>query len=179
MTGGAIIPGAGEGARWYVVQARQRSELRAARELDNQGFEAFLPRYLRTRRHARKATLVGVPLFPGYLFVRLDPSRQRWRSINGTYGVARLIASESGPLPIADAVVDGLRARLDGDGYIAMSPRPDFAQGQVVRIRSGSFAETLGLFEGFRDQDRVAVLLDLLGGKVRVLLDEGMVEKAA
>lgn len=179
MTGDAVISPAGEGARWYVVQARHLSEQRAALELANQGFEAFLPRYLRKRRHARKVTLVAAPLFPGYLFVRLDPSRQRWRSINGTYGVARLVASESGPLPIADAVVAGLRARLDGQGYIAISQRPDFAPGQLVRIRSGSFAETLGLFEGFRDQDRVAVLLDLLGGKVRVLLDEEMVEKAA
>lgn len=167
------------GARWYVVQARHLSEQRAVHELENQGFEAFLPCYLRKRRHARKVTFAPAPLFPGYLFVRLDPARQRWRSINGTYGVARLVAGESGPLPIADAVVEGLRARRDGQGYIALSQRPDFAPGQVVRIRSGSFAETLGLFEGFRDQDRIAVLLDLLGGKVRVLLDEDMVEKAA
>lgn len=167
------------GARWYVVQARHLSEQRAVLELENQGFETFLPRYLRKRRHARKVTLVAAPLFPGYLFVRLDPARQRWRSINGTYGVTRLVSGENGPLPIADAVVEGLWARRDWQGYIALPQRPDFAPGQMVRIRSGSFAETLGLFEGFRDQDRIAVLLDLLGGKVRVLLDEDMVEKAA
>lgn len=167
------------GSRWYVVQARNLSEQRAVKELENQGFEAFLPCYLRKRRHARKVTLVAAPLFPGYLFVRLDPARQRWRSVNGTYGVARLVAGESGPLPVADSVVEGLLARRDRQGYIALSQRPDFAPGQMVRIRSGSFAETLGLFDGFRDQDRIAVLLDLLGGKVRVLLDEDMVEKAA
>jgi transcriptional antiterminator RfaH len=169
----------GVGARWYVVQTRHLSEQRAVQELESQGFETFLPRYLRKRRHARKVTLVAAPLFPGYLFVRLDPTRQRWRSINGTYGVVRLVAAESGPLPISDAVIDGLRKRLDEQGYIAISQRPDFVPGQVVRVRSGSFGETLGLFEGFRDQDRVAVLLELLGGKVRVLLDEDMVEKAA
>lgn len=167
------------GARWYVVQARHLSEQRVVQELENQGFETFLPRYLRKRRHARKMTLAAAPLFPGYLFVRLDPARQRWRSINGTYGVARLVGGKNGPLPVADAVVDGLRARRDAQGYIALSQRPDFTPGKAVRIRSGSFAEMLGLFEGFRDQDRIAVLLDLLGGKVRVLLDEDMVEKAA
>lgn len=179
MTGVLSISAVGEAARWYVVQTRHLSELRAAQELDNQGFETFLPRYLRKRSHARKVMLVAVPLFPGYLFVRLDPARQRWRAINGTFGVARLVAGENGPLPIPDAVVAGLRARLDEAGHVAISQRPDFAPGQVIRIRSGSFAETLGLFEGFRDQDRVAVLLELLGGKVRVLLDEEMVEKAA
>lgn len=167
------------GASWYVVQTRHLCEMRAAQELANQGFKVFLPRYLRKRRHARKVSLVAAPLFPGYLFVSFDPARQRWRSINGTYGVARVIAGENGPVPVAGGIVTGLRARADEQGFIAMPQRPGFVPGEAIRIRSGSFAETLGLFEGFRDQDRVAVLLELLGSKVRVLLDEGMVEKAA
>lgn len=175
----AMAANAPSGASWYVVQTRHLCEMRAAQELANQGFEVFLPRYLRKRRHARKVSLVAAPLFPGYLFVSLDPARQRWRSINGTYGVARVIAGEDGPVPVAGRIVGGLKARADEQGFIEMPQRPDLAPGQVVRIRAGSFAEALGLFEGFRDQDRVAVLLELLGGKVRVLLDEDMVEKAA
>lgn len=175
----AIAANAPAGASWYVVQTRHLSEVRAAQELANQGFEVFLPRYLRKRRHARKVSLVAAPLFPGYLFVSFDPARQRWRSINGTYGVARVIAGENGPVPVAGGIVTGLKARADEQGFIAMSQRPDFVPGEAIRIRSGSFAETLGLFEGFRDQDRVTVLLELLGGKVRVVLGEELVEKAA
>lgn len=175
----AVTANALAGASWYVVQTRHLCEVRAAQELANQGFEVFLPRYLKKRRHARKVSLVAAPLFPGYLFVSFDPARQRWRAINGTYGVARVIAGEAGPVPVAGGVVAGLKARADREGFIAMSQRPSFVPGEVIRIRSGSFAEALGLFEGFRDQDRIAVLLDLLGGKVRVLLDEDMVEKAA
>lgn len=174
-TASSFVPG----ACWYVVQTHHQGELRAARELANQGFEVFLPRYEKKRRHARKVTLVAAPLFPGYLFVRLDPSQQRWRSINGTYGVVRVIACDGGPMPISEAVITGLRARLDARGYVEMSLRPDFAPGELIRVRSGSFVDSLGLFEGFRDQDRVAVLLELLGGKVRVVLGEDLVEKAA
>jgi transcriptional antiterminator RfaH len=166
-------------ARWYVVQTRHFAETRAAQELANQGFETFLPRYLRKRSHARKVTQVAAPLFPSYLFVAIDPERQRWRAINGTIGVARLVATENGPLPVVPGIVEGLRARLNAGGFIEMSQRPSFTSGETVRIRAGSFAETLGLFEDFRDQDRVAVLLDMLGGTVRVLLDESLVEKAA
>lgn len=180
MRAAATIPTSSEStARWYVVQTHHCSEAQAARELVNQQFEVFLPRYLKKCRHARRVTLVAAPLFPNYLFVRLDPSRQRWRSINGTRGVVRIIANETGPIPISDALVAGLRGRLDAQGFIAMTLRPDFAPGEAVRIRSGSFAETVGLFEGFRDHDRVAVLLELLGGKVRVVLEEDLVEKAA
>lgn len=166
-------------ARWYVVQTRHLSEIRAAQELANQGFDVFLPRYIKKRQHARKVSHVATPLFPGYLFVSFSPARQRWRSINGTYGVVRVIAGENGPIPVASGIVDHLKARADGQGLIAMPQRQSFASGETIRIRSGSFAETLGLFEGFRDHDRVAVLLELLGGKVRVVLEEDLVEKAA
>lgn len=166
-------------ARWYVVQTQFRREEQAAHELGNQAFEVLLPRYQKKCRHARKVTHVAAPLFPNYLFVRLDPQRQRWRSINGTRGVSRLIASQDGPTPVPDALIAMLRARFDAEGFVTMSQRPDFAPGEVLRIRSGSFADTMGLFDGFRDHDRVVVLLELLGGKVRVVLDEDLVERAA
>jgi transcriptional antiterminator RfaH len=51
--------------------------------------------------------------------------------------------------------------------------------GDSVRVVGGSFADTLGLFEEMRDGDRVAILLDLLGRKLRVVIDEALVEKAA
>jgi len=166
-------------ARWYVVQTQQRREAQAARELANQAFEVFLPRYQKKCRHTRKVTLVATPLFPNYLFVRLDPQRQRWRSINGTRGVIRVIASQDGPIPVPDALIAILHTRLDPQGFVTMSLRPDFVPGDAIRIRSGSFAEAVGLFDGFRDHDRIAVLLELLGGRVRVVLDEDLVEIAA
>ena len=50
-------------ARWYVAQTRHLSEMRAAHELEAQGFDVFLPRYLKRRCHARKVTWVPAPLF--------------------------------------------------------------------------------------------------------------------
>src|SRR5258706_16252721 len=81
---------ASRGARWYAVNCLSNREFLASSQLRNQGFRTFLPRRLTTRRHARKFDTVMRPLFPGYLFVQLDLSRDRWRSINGTLGVVRL-----------------------------------------------------------------------------------------
>lgn len=68
-------------ARWYVVQTQVNGEARAAQNLMRQGFEIYLPRYLKRRRHARKIDLTAKPLFPRYMFVAVDVATQRWRSI--------------------------------------------------------------------------------------------------
>lgn len=165
-------------ASWYVVQSQANREARAAAELTRQGFEVCLPRYLRRVRHARRTTGVAAALFPGYLFVRLG-SAQRWRSINGTIGVVRIVMAGERPAPLPAGIVEGLMQRRDAEGYIPLLTRPTLQAGELVRVTGGALAETLGLFEKVRDADRVAILLNLLGRKVRVLVDEALVEKAA
>ena len=68
-------------------------------------------------------------------------------------------------------IIEALKQREDDQGLIVLSPRPNFTVGDKIRILDGSFADCIGLFEGMRDWQRVSVLLDLLGRKVRVLLE--------
>lgn len=157
--------------RWYVVQTHAHAEVKAATHLQRQGFRTYLPRYRKRRRHARRMEMVVAPLFPRYLFVGVDMAAQRWRSIRSTLGVSRLICAGDEPTPVADVVVDGLKRREDTEGYVQLAERT-FAPGTRVQITEGAFASCFGLFEGMRDDERVAVLLDLLGRKVRVLIDE-------
>ena len=63
------------GERWYVVHTQPHAEKRAICHLERQGFFIFCPRMHKTVRHARKTTRVLAPMFPNYLFVRLDVSR--------------------------------------------------------------------------------------------------------
>jgi transcriptional antiterminator RfaH len=163
---------------WYVVQTHVNAEAKAARNLLRQGFEIYLPRYLKRRSHARKIEKVPVPLFPRYMFVWIDIATQRWRSVQSTFGVSHLVLNGSDPAPLAQQVIGCLKAREDASGYVQLDQRPKFALGAKVRVLAGVFAENLGLFDGMADRDRVAVLLDLLGRKVRVTLDADMVAVA-
>jgi transcriptional antiterminator RfaH len=165
-------------ARWYVVQTHAHAESKAIAHLARQGFEVYLPRYLKRRRHARRIETVSAPLFPRYLFVTIDMMCQRWRAVRSTIGVSRLVCNGDDPVPVADAVIQPLRAREDGQGFVLLRPRPQFALGEKVRVLDGVFTDCLGLFDGMKDSDRVAVLLDLLGRKVRVVLDEFSVAAA-
>jgi transcriptional antiterminator RfaH len=153
--------------RWYVAQTQVRSEERARVNLERQGFHAYLPRYRRERRHARRCEVVRAPLFPGYVFVQLDPDGTPWRSINGTLGVTQLICRGEQPSAVPEGIVEDLATRENDEGLIVL-PRHAFRQGETLRIASGALADCLGFFEKMADRDRVVLLLDLLGRKVRV-----------
>ena len=88
---GSIASRSEPGARWYAFHTLPRAEGVAEAHLLRQGFEVFVPRVLVTRRHARKLETVKVAFFPRYGFVRLDLDRHRWRSVNGTTGIASLV----------------------------------------------------------------------------------------
>ena len=105
--------------RWYVAHTQPNRETKAIFNLNRQGFICYLPRFHTRRRHARKVESVIRPLFPCYLFVYLNMERDRWRSVNGTYGVKSLIANGDRPLPVPDGVVESFKAREDKLGIVS------------------------------------------------------------
>jgi transcriptional antiterminator RfaH len=166
------------GTRWYVVQTQVNGEAKAAENLRRQGFEIYLPRYLKRRRHARKTDFTAKPLFPRYLFVAIDMATQRWRSVQSTFGVARLVTNGDEPAAMPDGVIPALRAREDAKGFVTMDAVPAFAPGDKVRVLAGAFMDNAGLFNGMADHNRVSILLEMLGRQVRVLLDVDLVAAA-
>lgn len=166
------------GPRWYVVQTHANAEAKATSNLERQGFAVYLPRYLKRRSHARRVDAVARPLFPRYLFVAIDLATQGWRSIQSTLGVSHLVCWGGQPASVADGVIDALKAREDEAGFVKLSRRPDFLPGDRVRVIEGAFADSLALVEGVSDRDRVAILLDMLGRKVRVLVGADLIAAA-
>jgi transcriptional antiterminator RfaH len=157
--------------RWYVVQTHPHAEMKASMNLARQGYDVFLPRYLKRRRHARRVETVPAPLFPRYMFVAVDRSVQQWRCIHSTFGVSRLVCIGDEPAAVPVGVVEGLQQRQDERGFVQLSLPPRFASGDKIRVLDGVFTTCLGLYEKMTESERVAVLLDLLGRKVRVILD--------
>ena len=163
---------------WYVVQTRPRDEMRARRHLAQQGFEVYLPCFTKKCRHARRTQMVATPLFPGYLFTRLDMARDRWRSINGTVGVNRLICHGDHPSPVPDGIVDDLRACEDERGMLPLASLPVLERGARVRIVDGAMSDHIGIYERMTESERIVILLDLLGRAVRVELPMDAIDAA-
>jgi transcriptional antiterminator RfaH len=157
-------------AHWYVVHTQPNGEARADEQLRRQGYATFLPFFLKRRRHARKTDTVRRPLFPRYMFVSIDTDSQGWHAIRSTRGVSALVGGSEGPVPVREEIIEALRAQIGTDGFFGTQP-PPFMPGQAIRVIDGVFASAVGFFERMSDNERVSMLLELLGQRVRVTLD--------
>ena len=157
--------------RWYVAKTHPNGEQKAQFHLRRQGFDVYLPRYLRRISHARRISWQPRPLFPTYLFVAMSGPDQRWRAINSTVGVAHLICDERGPVPVPPGIVESLCAEEDDSGLVMTGRKIPFEKGAEVQIMSGAFADHIGRFDGATDDQRVVILLDLMGRQVKAKLN--------
>jgi len=173
----AIFNSLAEGERWYVAGALANREFGAALQLEAQGFHVFLPYVIKSVRHARRTSEVKRAAFPGYMFVALDAKWRRWRSINGTFGVTRLITSGDGaPAPVPHGVVEALFPYLDESGACRFDR--DLVVGQTVRVLTGPMADVIGRLVRLDARGRVRVLLQILGGQVYATLERAALEAA-
>ena len=155
---------------WYVAHTQPRAEQLAKAQLERQDFTVYLPRHLKRRSHARKVDQVAAPLFPRYLFVEMDLSVARWRAIHSTRGIQYLVCHGEEPAPVPAGIVDQIRARQDAGGYVRLLDPNRLSVGEPLKVVSGAFAGHDALFQCVSDNERIVVLLNLLGRPVRTAL---------
>lgn len=136
-----------ENITWCVAHTQPLKEVTAQQHLLDQGFEAYMPRFKKTVRHARKVEEKLVPLFPRYIFVGMDLSPARWRSVNGTRGVSHLLmTNDLNPAKVPTRIVDELRAKEIGNGIVPVASLVNFVKGEKVRIVEGAFTDQTAIF---------------------------------
>lgn len=145
--------------RWYAIQCKGGESFRATENLANQGFEVFHPVLEVQKKRRGKLTWVTEPLFPYYLFIRLDRLVSNWRPIRSTRGVLKLVSFGETPIAVDDALLETLREtgnERDQDANFY------FQAGEAVQITDGPFKELQAVFESHRGEERAIVLLNLL-----------------
>lgn len=165
--------------RWYVARTHALGEEKAQLNLLRQGFQTYLPRYLKSRRHARRTEWVKAPLFPRYLFINFDVTTTRWRAISSTIGIDRIVCAHDHPTPLPAGVIEEIRSREDERGLVSLSRCLSLSKGDRVHIGAGPFRDLNGLFDCISDDERIVVLLELLGRQVRVRVPASALVPAA
>ena len=151
---------------WFILQFKSNSHHLAAKNLNRQGFETFLPLHDTTSRGTSRFINTSKPLFPGYMFIRFDKAESEWHKINNTYGVSRLITFNSILKSIPTIFVDNLMKRYDLSGKLI--PIKKLKKGDHVTVLKGPFANFIATVEKYEADQRIWILMDLMGRKTKI-----------
>jgi transcription elongation factor/antiterminator RfaH len=146
---------------WYAVYVKSRHEFRVHELLTKAHIETFLPTVEMLRRWKDRKKLVTFPLFPGYLFVYIQKSKDDILSVLKTHGVVRFVSAEPGkPSAVPEVQIESLKKLVDSK--IPLEPYPYLKEGQRVRIKSGSLAGVEGILEKRKGQHMLVLSVDIL-----------------
>lgn len=151
---------------WLAAQLKPNGLKAAQLNLSRQSFQSLMPSLRVTKRVGGRVVRKSEPLFPGYVFVKIDQDSAPWQKINSTLGISRLILNVDGAPAIVPAeFIQQLQGRLDEDGQI--KPLSSIPTGTKVQITSGPFTEWFAEVEACKKGERVDLLLSFMGRVVR------------
>jgi transcriptional antiterminator RfaH len=163
---------------WYTVFCKPRGEALAEANLANQGYRVYLPRLLSRRRRAGKWVDCVEPLFPRYMFLKLRDAAQSLSPVRSTLGVANLVRFGNEPAVVADALIQQLREREDPVAGMH-AERKEFKPGDTVKFLEGPFSGLEAVFSRKSGEERVIVLLEILGKTNRLKIESDWLAPAA
>lgn len=159
-----------ENLRWLVVRTKARQETLALENLERQDFESYLPMLQLRKRRRNKWTEVVEPLFPGYIFVHVDPDQTSITPIRSTLGVNGIVRFGNALVPIPDDVILFLKQSEQPDTGHHHSDKPLFQKGDSVQIVDGPFTGLQGIYQMDKGEDRVMILIEILGRQSSVAI---------
>jgi transcriptional antiterminator RfaH len=158
-----------------VIQTKPRQEAIAEGNLLRQSFEIYLPVIKEKKRRRGKWTELVLPLFPGYLFVRLDLNSDNIAPIRSTHGVTSLIKFGELIRPVPDRFIQELQDSADPTTGLHQGHRSPFKKGDEVTVLAGPLAGVRGVFQATSGSERVSILLEMLGRPNTILLNQDYV----
>lgn len=156
--------------RWYVVCTKPNREKQTELNIGRLGVGCFLPLLQEQKIIRRKQKTIVTPLFPGYLFVRINVS-EHYRAVSYARGVQRIVEFGSGPVEIDASVIDALRSKMIDSNIFRLEKATEFHTGHLVQIKDGPFMGLEAVFiREMPGHQRAMVLLHTLSLQARVVL---------
>ena len=150
---------------WYTVYSKPQKEDLAHCHLAQKGLEVFLPKLLLPSDRSKRPRVV--PLFPNYLFTRINVESEEYGYVAWSPGVKRIVSFNGAPAPIESRIIEFLMNQSGGAGSIPA--RSNLKVGQEVRINGGPFDSLIGMIqEPPNAKGRVRVLVNLLNQQTRI-----------
>ena len=157
---------------WYAVYTNARHEKRVVEYLGGRLVECYLPLYKSVRRWQDRRKEIELPLFPGYVFVKIA-YRSRLQVLTAP-GVVQIVSFDGKPAPIRENEIEALRHGLPCT--TSFEPHPYLTVGKHVRVRSGPLSGMEGILIRRKDGFRLVLSIELIMRSVAIEVDEADVE---
>ena len=154
---------------WYAIRTRSRHEKMVAQQLRGQEVEAFLPLCTEVHRWSDRRKEVGLPLFPGYAFVRLVYSPAQRVRVLRTHGVAGFVGTQGRGIPIPDRQIEDIRILLGQN--VPFKSHSALQIGQKVRIRGGSLDGVEGILQSQKNERILVISIEPIQRAIAVDLE--------
>ncbi len=150
---------------WYALRVRSRHEFVSSEELTRKNIENFLPAVSRERQWKDRKKIVNFPLFPGYLFVHLEPLPEAFLNVLKTRGSVSFISLEPGqPTSVSTEEIASLLAMLKSGEQLDVFPA--FKEGTAVRLKHGPLSGIAGILAKRESRQMFLINIDILGRSV-------------
>jgi len=159
---------------WFAIQTRPRYEKKVAVALQEKGVNTFLPLSSATHQWSDRRRLVQLPLFSGYVFVRISLSLGARVSVLQTNGVVSFVGVRNMGIPIPDCEIEALQSVLEGG--TAFEPYPHLNIGQRVRICGGCLDGVEGVLVAVNGERSLIVSVNLIQRSIAMRIDGYKVE---
>jgi transcription antitermination factor NusG len=169
---GAVLSADSLESRWYAAYTCANHEKRVREQLEQRSVESFLPLYETVRRWKDRRMRLQLPLFPGYLFVRIALV-DRLRALQ-VPGVVRLVGFNGQLAALPDQEIEGLKNGLAGG--VRAEPHPYLTVGRRVRVKRGPFEGTQGILLRRKGKLRLVLSIELIMRSVVIDVDIDDVE---
>lgn len=153
---------------WYAAYTNANHEKRVTQQLEKRSVEHYLPLYESVRRWKDRRVQLQMPLFPGYVFVKL-PLRDRLQLLQ-IPGVVHLVSFDGHPAPLPQEDIQAIRNCLDRGHQV--EPHPYLTAGRRVRVRSGPLQGLEGTILRRKNRMRFVLSFELIMRSVAVEIDE-------
>lgn len=161
---------------WYVIHTKPRQEQRALSNLQQQGYQCYLPRIAIEKLTRERVNVFEEPLFPRYLFICLDAGRygQNWSPIRSTWGVSGLVTFGSAPAKVDGRLIDLMRQQEQG---YYQDPERLFSKGETLMVADGPFAGLEAIYQMPNGENRAMVLIELMGKSAQMQIAPASLRK--
>ncbi|WP_300494130.1 transcription/translation regulatory transformer protein RfaH [Marinobacter sp.] len=142
---------------WYALQHKPGQGDRALTHLQNQDIACFYPKITVEKIKRGKRTKKLEPLFPGYLFVKLEQADPVWAKLRSTRGILRIVSFANKPATIPDDVIQHIN-----DSLHTVAELGGIKPGQAVELEDGPFKGISAIFQAYDGEERAVVLISFM-----------------